>query len=149
HTLPQPPSLVEGTVGVVREVWRYFEAYVAVALFRALVNGTEQVGRVLNIADCQQFIASLGVEFGAAGERVEKILVLRRAGNGLFENRGIRRHPAQAVFLDQALQLAALQQVAADVVEPDGLAESLKLGERIRGLCGLKRVDWIHNCLLN
>jgi len=36
---------------------------------------------------------------------------------------GIRSHSAQAVLRDQALQLAALQQVAADVVEPDGLAE--------------------------
>ena len=126
-------------VGIVREIGRYFEADVAVALLRALVHGTEQIGRVLNVADRQQFVAALGVEVGAAGERVQEILVLRRARNGLLENRGIRSHSAQAVFGDQALQFAALQQVAADVVEPDGLAESLKLDERINGFCGFKR----------
>ena len=148
HALPQPPRLGDGAVGIEREIGRDFEAHVAVALLRALVHGREQVGRVLNIADGQQFIAAFGVEVGAAGERVQKILVLRRARDGLLENRGIGSHPAQAVFRDQALQFAALQQVAADVVEPDGLAESLKLGERIRGFCNLERAYWIHNHLL-
>jgi len=41
-----------------------------------LVDGREQVGGILNIADGQQFIPALGVEIGAAGERVEKILIL-------------------------------------------------------------------------
>src|SRR6266849_8756570 len=110
----------------------YFQAHIAVALLRATVHGAEQVGRVLNVADRQQFVASLGVEVGAAGERVQKILVLGRAGDGLLENRGIRSHPAEAVLSDQALQFAALQQIAANVVAPDGLAEILKLDERIR-----------------
>ena len=44
---------------------------------------------------------------------------------------GLEVMPAQAVFVDQALQFAAGEQVAADVVQPDGLAEILKL---VRGL---------------
>ena len=149
YGLPKPTSLVDAAGGIVREIGRYLQADVAVALLRTLVHGTEQIGRVLNVADRQQFVASLGVEVGAAGERVQEILVLRRAGDGLLENRGIRSHSAQTVFGDQALQFAALQQVAADVVEPDGLAEILELDERINCFCGLKRFYWIHKHLLD
>ena len=131
------------------EIGRHFQADVAVALLRTLVHGAEQIGCILNVADRQQFVATLGVEVGAAGERVQEILVLRRAGDGLLENRGIRSHSAQTVFGDQALQFAALQQVAADVVEPDGLAEILELDERINCFCGLKRFYWIHKHLLD
>ena len=41
-------------------------------------------------------------------------------------SRGIRRDPAQSVRRDQTAQLAAADQVAPDVVEPDGLAEGVK-----------------------
>src|SRR5260221_1120418 len=143
--LPRP---VDRASGIVREKGRPFQADVAIALLRALVHGTEQISRVLNIADRQQFVASLGVEVGATGERVQEILILRRAGDSLLEYRGIRSHSAQAVLGDQALQFAALQQVTADVVEPDGLAESLKLDERINGFCGVERFYWIHKHLL-
>src|SRR5260370_4782335 len=46
------------------------------------------------------------------------------------------------------MEFCGLQPVGANVVEPDGLAEGLKLGERIGGFCGLERIDWIHNHLL-
>jgi hypothetical protein len=59
----------------VPEIRGYFEADVAIALLRALVYGTEQVGRVLNVADRKQFVTALGVEVGAADERVQEILV--------------------------------------------------------------------------
>jgi len=66
--LPQAARLVERAVCVVREIRRNFEADVAVALFGVLVHGGEYVGRILNIADGEQFVAALGIEIGASGE---------------------------------------------------------------------------------
>ena len=58
---------------------------------------------------------------------------------------GFEVMPRRPSSVDQALQFAAREQIAADVVEPDGLAERQKLGERIGGFCGFKRAHWIHN----
>jgi hypothetical protein len=44
----------------------------------------------------------------------------------------VRRHARQPVLVDEALQLAVLDQLAGDVVEPDGLALRLDLVEVVR-----------------
>ena len=145
HGFPQPSRFGERSVGVVRQIGRDFQAHVAVALLCALVHRAQQIGGVLNVSDGEQFVPAFGIKIGAAGERVEKILVFIRAGDGLFKDRGIGCHPAQAVFIDQALQFAALEQISADVVDPDGLAEGLKLLQRVGGFGGLEGIYGIHD----
>ena len=60
---------------------------------------------------------------------------------------GIRRHAAQAVFLDQALEFAAGKQVPTDVVQPHRLAEFLKIFQRVGGFGGFKNSSWLHDIL--
>jgi len=81
-------------------------------LLLSTVSAVVAKGRAARLAR-RQAVLAIGahpddVEIGAAGERVEEILVLGRTGNGLLENRGVRRHAAQTVFGDQALQFAVL-----------------------------------------
>jgi hypothetical protein len=92
-TVPQAARLVEGAGSVVRQIRGYFEAHVAVALVRALVDGSEQVGGVLNVANREQFVAALGVEVGARGERVQKILVLGGAAIAFSKMAGFEVMP--------------------------------------------------------
>ena len=78
---------------------------------------------------------------------VQQIVVQLAARDGLFEDGGIRSHAAQAIFVDQALQFAAGEQVAADVVQPHRLAEFQKVFERIGGFGGFENSDWLHEPL--
>ena len=130
------------------EVGRNLEADIAIAFFRAHVDRAEEVGCILNVADREEFIAAFGIEIVASREGVEEVLILP-SGNCLLEDGGVRCHAAQAVFGDQALQFTACHQVPANVIEPDGLAKRLKLGEGIGGFCGFKSADWIHKHLLS
>ncbi len=68
----------------------------------------------------------------AATGRGQRLGVIGAAGNRLLEDRGVRRHAAEAVLLDQTRQLTARDQMAPDVVEPHGLAQSLQPQQRIR-----------------
>ena len=52
--------------------------------------------------------------------------VIGAAGDGLFENRGIRRGAAKAVFSNQPSELTAREQASAQVVQPDRLAKRLQ-----------------------
>jgi hypothetical protein len=53
------------------------------------------------------------------------------AGNGRGEDRGVRRDTGNPVLVDQALQFAAFDQGAREVVEPDRLAVLLELPKGI------------------
>ena len=145
---PQPQRFIQRALRVVSQIRRHFQAYIPIALLRALVDRPEQVGSVLNVANREQFITRFGVEILAPRQRIQKILVFRAAGDCLFENRGIGSHPPQAVFIDQPLQVSALEQIAPDVIEPDGLPERLQLFQGIDGLAGYQRVDGIHDVSL-
>jgi hypothetical protein len=88
----------------------------------------EQIGRVLNVPNRQLLVERRRVQRRGAG-RIEDVGVAR---DRPFEDGRIRGHAAQAVFLDHPLQFAACDQAAADVVEPDRLAEDLHRSQRIR-----------------
>jgi len=76
HGLPQAARLVDGALCVAREVRRDLEAHIAVSLLRALVDGREQVGGILNIADGQQFIRPLASRSERPASESRKILIL-------------------------------------------------------------------------
>src|ERR1700692_5146980 len=143
HALPQSARLFKRAFGVMREIRRDFQTHIAIVLFCLLVNGGERGGGILNVTDGEKFITGLGIEIRAPGQRIEEILILP-ASDGFFKNRGIGGHAAEAVLVDQTLQFSARHQIAANVVEPDGLPKSVKLDERIYGFCSFKSADWIH-----
>ena len=58
-------------------------------------------------------------------------VVFRATGQRLREDRRIARHAGHAVTFDQTLKLAARNQAAADVVEPDGLAALFECKKRV------------------
>ncbi len=111
---------------------------------RAFVDRTKYVGGILNIADRENFVTALGIEIGARLQGSEQIVVQRAAGNCLFEDGRVRRHAAQSIFRDQTLQFAAGKQVAADVVQPNRLAEFQKIFERVGGFSGIENSSGLH-----
>ena len=121
--LPEADGFVNRLLRLEREIRGNFEADVAIAALRAVVNATQSVGGVLNIANGEMLVDSLSVQILALREFFERLRIVGASGDGFFEDRGIRGHAAKAVFLNQAREFARGQQVAADIVEPDGLAE--------------------------
>src|SRR6185437_15700394 len=98
---------------------------------RYVVNRAENVGGILNVANGEQFVTLRGGEFRTRIERFEEVRVISAAGDGLFKNGGIGGHAAQSIFINEALEVAAGEQIAANVIEPDGLAVFDKFLERI------------------
>ena len=122
--LPQPARLFERALGVAGEIGRDFEADVAVAPFRAFVDRTQKYRRHPGCRGWREFrkrpLASRSVrgrrEFSKSSYSVLPAMAFSKIV-------GIGSHAAQAIFVDQALQFAAGEQVAADVVQPHRLAE--------------------------
>ena len=142
---PQTARFFDGPLRVVGQIRRNFETDVAIPAFRALVYRPQKVSRALDVAESEQFVATLGVEVGAIRKRVEKILIERAAGNGLLKNRWIRGHARQSVVVNQALEFAPRHQIAPDVVQPDRLAKSLQLFQRVDGLARFQSSNRIHD----
>src|SRR5262249_19313120 len=133
--LPQSPCLFQRALGIARELGGYLEAHVAVAPLRPLVLRPQNAGRIANIAHGDALIERAGVNPARIGGS-QDIKVIRAAGDGLLEDRRVGRDPADPVLFDQLLQLAADEQVAVDVVEPDRLAVIGQSPQRIDGLHG-------------
>ena len=72
---PQAAGFIESAVCIVAEVRRDFQADISVTAFGALVYRHKQVGSVLDVANREHFVAAFGIEIGAVGERVKKILI--------------------------------------------------------------------------
>ncbi len=103
----------------------------AVAPVRRLVHGEEQVGGVLDILHREGLVNRLGVLVLPPLDVPEEVLVVVAACDRLLEDGGIGGDAAQAVFLDQALEVAAFDQVAPYVIEPDRLPV---LRDRLKGI---------------
>ena len=54
---------------------------------------------------------------------IQDVVIVTASSDRLLEDGWIRREPADTVLVDQTLQLAADEEVAMNVVEPDRLAE--------------------------
>src|SRR5208282_6413262 len=103
-----------------RKIRRNLEADVAVAALGLLVDGLENVAGILNIANGDFFVETLGVKrFGV--RRIEDVGIKRATEDGLLKNGGVGSHAPQPIILNHFLQLAAGEQVAADVVHPGRL----------------------------
>src|SRR5262249_35515994 len=90
----------------------------------------ENAGRVLHVADRNLLVHTLGIVVSAA-QPLKHVRVIGAAGDRLLEDRRIRRHAPQPILIDQPTEVAARDQAASDVVEPDRLAVLLKADEWI------------------
>src|SRR6185312_4461710 len=132
---PEARRLVDGRLGVMREVRRDLHADVPVAAIGLVVDRTEDVSRLLNVLDGEPFVdrrRGLALVLFVTFQRGP---VVRAAGDRLFEDRRVRRDAADAVLPHQSRELAALKEMAPDVVEPDRLAvprmKLLQIHERL------------------
>ncbi len=127
HCAPQPTGIAYGSFGVMRQERRDLQADVAIALTGAVVHGPQCIGGVLNVFDREDFINARGVQVLTLLQLEQGIGVIGAAGDGLLENRGIGGNAAQPVLFDQPLELAAGDEIAANVIQPDGLPILVKV----------------------
>ena len=119
---PQALRLGDGPCDVVRQVGRDLQRDVARAAVRRAVQFREQVR---GLGDVRQGEGFVRLEHAAAlgRERGDGVVVVVGASDRLLEDRRVRRHPVDAVLVDEVAELAAAQQSAAELVEVDRLAE--------------------------
>src|SRR5205823_9663283 len=89
---------------VVREQGRDFQADKTVASTGLVVDRPEHIKRRHNVLD-DDFFVDLVYTRALCGKRAHFVVVLSAAADGFFKDGGIRRDTAQAILLDQALQL--------------------------------------------
>ena len=82
----------------------------------------QHVGGLLDVLDremLEQFADRPVLHLQHAGDG--RVVFVGMA-DGLLEDRRVRRHPAQAVVIDELLQAALGDEAAGQEIEPDGLA---------------------------
>jgi hypothetical protein len=109
-----------------REIRRDFEADIAIPFRRRLVHGPHGVGGVPHILDRQLLVQRFRILVSARPERFQRRSVICASSNGVFEDGRVARDAAQSVVGDQLFQLAAVEEVPADRIEPDRLAQGVE-----------------------
>ncbi len=108
-----------------RKQGRHFQRHPSVHTFRLLVDWLELVGGPGDVLQSQVKKECL-VRFALAQLFADCGIVSTTVLDGMIENRGIRSKPRHRKFGDIALERAAVQQIACDVIEPDTLAQIVK-----------------------
>ncbi len=131
HLVPQPAGLLDRLMRVHRQIGRDFEADKAVAPLRLLVDGIQGIGALLDVANREILEQRAGIEIPGGFRLGDQRVVIIAVTDRLLEDRRVRGDAAQAVLGDQLGQSSALQQIAADKVEPHRLPEFVKRPQRI------------------
>ena len=130
HLSPQPLCLDHRGGRVAREVGGDFEAHVAVVALARVEHRAKLVRRGLDVLDRQRLVKrhrrQAALLEGADGRRV-----FVAAADRLLEDRGVRGQAGEAVLADQLCQFAVQHEVAADVVQPDRLAECVQFEQGV------------------
>src|SRR5262249_18454159 len=101
-----------------------------------VVDRTEDVGRGLDVFDHQVPKHVLGLLAGAH-QLDHRLVVVRRAADRLVEDGRVRGHTGHALVA-QARKLAGRDQLTADVVQPERLADLAQLSGRVGPGCGYR-----------
>src|SRR5207249_2608651 len=100
------------------------------AAFTAIINRTKDVGSIADVFDGDG-VVDLFARLVLRGQIAKLRVVVLAAADGLLENRRIRSQPAQAVFIDHPLQLAAGDESPFHLIEPDALSRFRELNKWI------------------
>src|SRR6185312_5648036 len=73
----------------------------------------------------------------------DRAVILVRTADRLFEDRGVRRHPLDAVGIDQRLEVALGDEPTSEEVQPDRLAMVFECFDGIHGACSVRSVFWV------
>src|SRR6185295_4775203 len=91
----------------------------------------KQVRRIADVTDRERLVERRRLGIPLRLDVLQGVKVIGAAGNRPLEYRGIRCCTAEPVFNDQAAELAAGEQAAPKVVQPDRLSESLQCSDRV------------------
>src|ERR1035438_9939237 len=88
-----------------------------------IVNWPQDVRRHLEILDFEIFEQRLGVAVRIRREQQAQCIVIASSRRNCFvEDGGIAGDTMHTIFLHQSLELTAREQVATNVIQPDGLS---------------------------
>jgi hypothetical protein len=124
---PETASLPERGGRVIRKARRDFHADVPVASIRGVVHGAQDVGSLLDLLDGDLLVEGGGRRVLEAHMAIKRGVVAGRACDGSLEDGGVRGGAAPAVVPHQARELAARQEIAPHVIEPDRRSVLLEL----------------------
>ena len=103
---------------VVGDVRADLDADKAIAAIRLFVQGSEQITRGADIFN-RQLPEDLFRVPACPRQRRERGIVVLALRNGVVEDAGVLRHAADVAALDHGSELAVLQLLALDVIQPE------------------------------
>ena len=120
-------------VRIVRQRCRDLERHVSVSPVCAVPRGPQQVGRVADVL-VGQLVEDLLDVAGLTELFTERVVVAVGVAHRLLEDRRVGGHAADPVLLDQPAQGPPVEELPADVVQPDRLAEGLDVAQWVTHL---------------
>ena len=131
--LVQFGGLVDGGLGFVGQARVDLDGDAAVDVAGGLVDAGEQVAGVAYVVGGG--LPDGVVDGGASGGQVVELLLVGGAvGEGGLEDRRVGGDPADVPGVDQLLQVAGLQALAGQVVQPQGHPLTGQIGQRVGGV---------------
>src|SRR5450830_1309000 len=121
-------GLGDGLLRVVGIGGRDLDGDEAVLAAAAQIHGREHVAGGAHVFD-RQAVEDLLRAQALAREPQDLLVVARPGAHGLLEDGRVAGDAAEAVAVDHPPETAAGHKIAADVVEPGALSESMKLGQ--------------------
>jgi hypothetical protein len=108
--------------GVVRQQRRDFQRNPTVDAACSVVNRPEQVRGLRKVLH-RQFEKQVFSRLAVREFAFDRVIVVFAVPDSVIEDRGVRCEPRHRKLVDVALQRAAVQQLAGDIVEPQALTE--------------------------
>ena len=115
--LPVLARLLDGRLGVVREVRLHLQRDEPVGVVRLLPERAQHVAGELHVED-RDLVVDVARRHALLGELRDLLVVVGRAEDRLLEDRGVGGDPAQRQLVHEALKLPGRDEAAADLVQP-------------------------------
>src|SRR6185312_6615301 len=110
---------------------------------QAVVNRAKHVCGVLDVLDRERLEQVGDGAVALLQGLADRAVILVRTADRLFEDRGVRRHPLDAVGIDQRLEVALGDEPTSEEVQPDRLAMVFECFDGIHGACSVRSVFWV------
>ena len=133
--VPEPLGLGNRGLGVRGQIGRHFEADEAVMAVEMVIDRPQHVRRMLDVLDREMFEQFRNRAIAAFQRLTDRAVIFVRAGDRLFEDRGVRGDALDAVGIDQLLQIALGDKAAGQEIQPDGLAVTFECFDGVHDAC--------------
>ena len=129
--LDKAARLGDRALRVVLDTRRQLERDVAVLAAPRLVDRPQGVGGAAQVGAGEAHEGVVGVAHPGVGQRAQLVVVVRGARDRLAEDGRVGGQPGDPGVVDQALQLAGIEEAAADEIEPGALALLVQKRQRL------------------